>query len=395
MKYCVVIIDGASGWPLTERGGETCLEMAHIPNLDRMAREGTLGLVRTVPEGMEPSSACACMSIMGYDPRVYYGGRSAIEAISMGIPITEGEVGFRCNLVSVRDGRMWDYSAGHISDTEAHALVDTLEESLGDDTIHFYPGVGYRHICKIKGHGDTLKATCTPPHDIPGELIDEYLPRGSGSGLLRDLMARSVDVLQGHPVNRARESRGEPPATMIWLFWGSGEIPELPRFREVYGLDAALTSGVDLLRGLAKMAGIENLDIAGVTAGLDNDYAAQATGALEALRTNDLVFIHIESPDEAGHAGDIDAKIEAIERIDQEVIGRLLSLEGGNLRILAMPDHSTPIEVRTHVSDPVPFMVWGAGIKAIGASAFGEAEARRVGGAVEYGYNIMRMLVQG
>jgi 2,3-bisphosphoglycerate-independent phosphoglycerate mutase len=390
-----VIIDGASGWPLSARGGKTCLDLAHTPNLDRLAREGSVGMVRTVPDGMEPSSACACMSIMGYDPRVYYGGRSAIEAISMGIPITEGEVGFRCNLVTVNDGRMLDHSAGHISDSEAHALVESLQEVLGDGGISFYPGVGYRHICKMKGHDDTLQSSCTPPHDIPGRAIEEYLPQGPGSGLLRDLMTRSADVLREHPVNRARESRGEHTATMIWLFWGSGVIPELPRFKEVYGLDAAMTSGVDLLKGLAKMAGVRNMDIAGVTAGPDNDYAAQVEGAIEALSKDDLVFVHIESPDEAGHAGNIDDKIEAIERIDREVMGRLLSIGGENLRVLALPDHPTPIEVRTHVSDSVPFVLWGAGVKAMAAAGFSEAEAGRVGIHLEDGYNIMKMLVRG
>ena len=394
MKYCVVIIDGASGWPLPERGHKTCLELAHTPNLDRMAREGILGLVQTVPPGMEPSSACACMSIIGYDPKVYYQGRSAIEAVSMGIPVTEGEVVFRCNLIAVDDGKMLDYSAGHISDSEAHALIDTLEDSLGDETIHFYQGVSYRHICKIKGHADTLLATCTPPHDIHGRPIDGFLPHGPGSELLRDLMARSVDILRDHPVNRARESRGEVPATMIWLFWGSGKIPELSPFREIYGLDAAMTSGVDLLRGLAEMAGIGNLDIPGVTAGLDSDHAAQAAGALEALQKHDLVFIHIEAPDEAAHIGRIDDKIEAIERVDQEVMGQLLSSGRDNLRILAMPDHATPIEARTHTPDPVPFALWGPGLQATGARAFSEAEAKSMGILIEDGYTIMRKLVQ-
>lgn len=395
MKYCVVIIDGASGWPLPERGGKTCLDLAHIPNLDRMAREGTLGLVRTVPDGMEPSSACACMSIIGYDPEVYYQGRSAIEAISMGIPVGEGEVGFRCNLVSVHEGKMKDYSAGHISDGEAHALMETLEESLGSDAIHFYPGVSYRHICKIKGYEDTLLATCTPPHDIPGKPVGEFLPHGPGSELLRDLMARSADVLRDHPVNKARESRGETPANTIWLFWGSGKAPGLPPFKEVYGLDAALTSGVDLLRGLAKMTGIMNLDIPGVTAGPDNDYAGQASGALEALQEHGLVFIHVEAPDEAGHAGRIDDKIEAIERVDREVTGQILAAAGDSFRILAMPDHPTPIEVRTHVSDPVPFVLWGPGFKPTGAEAFNEAQARDTGIFVENGYTIMEKLIQG
>lgn len=363
--------------------------------MDRMAKESILGLVQTVPPGMEPSSACGCMSIMGYDPKVYYRGRSAIEAVSMGVPITEGEVAFRCNLVAIDDGRMWDYSAGHIRDSESHALIDVLEKKLGNETIHFYPGVGYRHICKIKGHMDTLLATCTPPHDIPGKLIEEFLPHGPGSDLLRDLMARSVDILRDHPVNKARESRGEIPANMLWLFWGSGKVPELPSFKEVYGLDAAMTSGVNLLGGLAKMAGVENLRIPGVTDGLDNDYGAQAAGALKALQKYDLVFVHIEAPDEVAHSGLIDDKIKAIERVDREVVGKLLSSKGDDIRILVMPDHSTPIEVRTHTADPVPFMLWGAGFQAMGARAFSEEEARRTGVFIDDGYTIMRKLLRG
>ena len=394
MKYCVVIIDGASDWPLPEHGGKTCLELARTPNLDRMAREGNLGLVQTVPEGMEPSSACACMSILGYDPRVYYKGRSAIEAASMGIPINKGEVAFRCNLVLVRDGKMWDYSSGHIGDSDAHALVEALNRSLGSEEIHFYPGVSYRHICKIKGHTDALQATCTPPHDIPNKPIAEYLPHGLGSDLLQDLMARSVEVLRDHPVNKARESRGDVPASMIWLFWGSGEIPVLPSFKKVYGLNAALTSGVDLLRGLAKMAKIRNLDIPGVTDGMDNDCAAQAAGALKALDNHDLVVIHIEAPDEAAHGGHIDDKIKAIERVDKEVIAHLLSYKKDSLRVLAMPDHATPIEVRTHAADPVPFVLWGSGFKAVSAKAFSEKEAKSTGIFIKDGYTIMRKLTK-
>ena len=237
MKYCVLIIDGAAGWALPERGGKTCLELAHTPNLDAMAREGIVGLVRTVPQGMEPSSACACMSVLGYDPKVYYRGRSAIEAKSMGIPVADDEVVFRCNLVAVRDGKMWSYSSGHISTDEAHSLIAALNEKLGSDEVHFYPGVRYRHICKIKGREDTLLATCTPPHDIPDKPIAEFLPQGPGSDLLRELMASSEAVLKEHPVNIERQARGDIPATMIWLFWGSGRIPEMPPFKQAYGLE--------------------------------------------------------------------------------------------------------------------------------------------------------------
>jgi len=395
MKYCVLIIDGASDWPLPERGGGTCLELAHTPNLDAIARDGVVGLARTVPQGMEPSSACACMSVLGYDPKVYYRGRASIEAKSMGITLDEGDVVFRCNLVAVRDGKMWDYSSGHISNGEANALIAVLEDSLGNDEIHFYPGIGYRHICRIKGQEDTLLAACTPPHDIPGKPIDGFLPHGPGSELLRDLMARSEAVLKEHPVNIERRSRGDIPASMIWLFWGSGELPDMPPFKEVYGLHAAMTSGVDLLRGLAKMLRMATLDIGGVTDGLDNDYAAQAAGALVALNELDLVVIHIEAPDEASHAGSIDDKIEALERVDEEVVKRLLSWDKDALRLLVMPDHATPIPIQTHAPDPVPFMLWGPGVDADGARAFTEAEAESTGLFVEEGHTIMSSLIQG
>jgi len=393
MKYCVVIIDGAAGWSLPQRGGRTCLELARTPNLDAMASEATIGLVRTVPPGMEPSSACACMSLLGYDPKVYYRGRSGIEARSMGIPIEDDDVLFRCNLVAVRDGKMWSYSSGHISTEEAKQLVSSLNKEVGNDEVHFYPGVSYRHICKITGHKDTLMAACTPPHDIPDKPVAEFLPHGVGSDFLRNLMERSVSVLQGHSVNIARRSRGDIPATMIWLFWGSERIPDMPSFKEVYGLDAALTSAVDLLQGLAKMVRMEVLNIPGVTDGLDNDYAAQAEGALEALKEYDLVVIHVEAPDEAAHAGAIDDKIEAIQEVDGKIASRIRQWDKDAIRVLVMPDHATPIEVRTHTDEPIPFMLWGKGFKTNGAKRFTEAEAKGTGFFIEDGYNIMGRLV--
>ena len=394
MKYCIVIMDGASGLSLPERDGKTCLELARTPNLDALALEGTLGLARTVPSGMEASSACACLSILGYDPKIYYRGRAGIEARSMGIPIDDGEVAFRCNLVAVRDEKMWDYSAGHISTDEAHALIATLEESLGSEKIHFYPGVSYRHICKLEGHEDSLLATCTPPHNIPGKPIGEFLPKGPGSNLLRDLMKRSEVVLREHPVNIERRAHGDIPVTTIWLFWGSGRAPEMPAFSQVNGFNAAMTSGVDLLRGLARIMGMDVLDIPGVTDGLDNDYAAQATGVVEALDKYDLVVIHIEAPDEAAHTGSIDDKVEAIERVDREIISRLCSGQQDALRLLIMPDHATPIKVQTHTDDPVPFLLWGQGFATNGAERFTEAEASETGLFIDPGYNIMGKLIE-
>ena len=393
MKYCILIIDGASGWPIPERGGKTCLELAHTPNLDAMAKGGMVGLVRTVPPGMEPSSACACMSVLGYDPKVYYRGRAGIEARSMGIPIEDGEVVFRCNLVTIRDGKMWSYSSGYISTDEAQTLIAALNENLGSDEVYFYPGVSYRHICKLEGHEDTLQANCTPPHDIPDKPIADLLPQGPGSEILRDLMVRSEEVLREHPVNAARKARGEIPATMVWLFWGSGKLSDMPAFQQVYGLDAAMTSGVDLLKGLARIMGMAVLDIAGVTDGQDNDYVAQGAGAIKALEEHDMVVIHIEAPDEAAHDRAIDDKVEAIQRIDREVVSRLRAWRG-DIRLLIMPDHPTPIEVQTHVDDPVPFLLWGKGFTANRAKRFTEAEAKSTGFFLEEGYKIMGRLLE-
>ncbi len=393
MKYCILIIDGASGWPLSERGGKTCLELAETPNLDAMAKEGTMGLVRTVPVGMEPSSACACMSLLGYDPKIYYKGRAAIEARSMGIVIGVGEVVFRGNLVAIKDGRMWSYCSGHISTDEARELIEVLNENLGSNEVSFFPGVSYRHLLKLKGQEEALSAACTPPHDIPDRPISKFLPHGRGSAVLRELMSASEAVLREHPVNIARRARGEIPATMIWFFWGSGRIPDMPPFKQVYGLRAALTSGVDLLKGLGRMLKMDILDIPGVTDGLDNDYSAQALGALKALGDHDLAVIHVEAPDEAAHGGSIDDKVEAIQRVDREMVGRIGSFKG-DLRVLVMPDHPTPIRARRHTPEPVPFLLWGPGFTSNGAKRFTEAEAKKTGLFIEEGYNIMGRLIQ-
>ena len=376
---------------MEEFGGKTCLELARKPNLDLLASRGMVGLARTVPPGMEASSACACLSILGYDPRIYYTGRGPIEAHSLGVKLEEGEVAFRCNLVTIREGRMWSYSAGQITSAESRELIAALQQSLGDERVRFYPGVGYRHICTIKEGEECLKAVCTPPHEIPGKPISDFLPRGEGSGLLLHLMERSREILEKHPVNLKRQEQGKPPANLIWLFWGGKKAPELPPFSQIYGLSAALTSGVDLLQGLAKLSGMEVLNIPGVTAGLDNDHAAQAEGALKALERHDLVFIHIEAPDEAAHEGRVREKVETIERIDQEVVSQLLSWP--ELRVLILPDHPTPIKLRTHAPDPVPFLIWGPGVEENGARVFSEREAQRTGLFLKRGHELLGRLL--
>ena len=379
MKYCVLIMDGSAGLPIPERGGKTSLELARTPNLDALAATGLVGQAYNVPPDLDPDSAVACMSIFGYDPKVYYTGRAPIEAISLGIDIKPGEVVFRCNPVTIQNGIMVSHSAGSISNEEGHRLIAALNEKLGNDKIHFYPGVAYRNILKLKGAEDTALAFTTPPHDIPGKPIAGFLPSGKGSETLLDLMKRSETIFNDHPVNQKRIARGKLPATGIWLFWGSAQMPVLPPFNEFYGLRAAVTTGVDLLRGLGLLADMALLEIPGVTDGPDNDYAAQAVGGLEALEDYDIVIIHIEAPDEAGHAGLVDKKIEAIEKIDAEVVSRIRNWGQDKIRLLVMSDHPTPVKQRVHTSDPVPLLLWGNGFKANGAKRFTEAEAWKIG----------------
>jgi len=390
LKYIVLIPDGAAGWPLEERGGKTCLELARKPVLDAMAREGYVGLARTVPEGMEPSSACACMSIMGYDPKVYFSGRGPIEARSLGLELADGEVAFRCNTLNVTKGRMHSYSAGHITDTESHALIESLNESLGNEKIRFHPGTGYRHICTIKDGEAQLGASCTPPHDIPDQPITDRMPTGPGSELLLELMEKSRIILEEHPVNIERRTKGKLPANMIWLFWGGRAIPDLPSFEERFGLRAAMTSGVGLLEGLAGLTGMTILKIPGITDNTDNDYRAQGEGALAALDENDIVFVHVEAPDESAHEALIDEKIRSIENIDELIVA--LFRQRNDLRVLAMPDHPTPIEIKTHSPDPVPFVIWGPGITGNGAASFSETAASEIGLYLDQGHELIRTL---
>ncbi len=398
MKHCVIILDGASGWPLADLGGKTTLAAARTPNLDALAREGTVGLAVTVPDGQEPSSSTACTSILGYDPVADRVGRGAIEAASMGVRLAPDEVALRMNLVNIDAGVMRSYACGRISTDESRAIVADLAAALAAPAFAFYPGVAYRHILVVKGHPELLDALYDPPHDISDKPVAPHLPRGPGAALLLELMDRAREVLRRSPVNARRVERGQLPATDIWPFW-PGQAPSgMVPFREARGVRGAMTSGVDLLNGLAVLAGLTRLDVAGVSDGPDNDYAGQAEAGLAALEEHDLVIIHVESPDEAGHAGDAAGKVTAIEAIDREIVSRARAAAArfardGGLRILAMPDHPTPVVLKTHVREAVPFVLAGPGIASNGAARYDETAAAATGMTLDPGRLVMDRLL--
>lgn len=368
MKYVVLIGDGMADLPLRELDGKTPLQKAFTPNMDMLAKEGIAGSVRTIPEGFHPGSDVANLSILGYDPRVYYTGRAPLEAASMGIKLGGDDVAYRCNLVTLKYNKektravMEDYSGGHITTGEAAILLGEIDKAFGSGMMKFYPGVSYRHLMVWKD-GET-DVECVPPHDIIGKDIADYLPAGKGEEALRKIMRESVGILDGHPVNKARIESGKKPANSIWL-WGQGRKPKIPGFREKYSISGALVSAVDLTKGLGVCAGFEILQVPGVTGYIDTNYAGKAEYSLKALERVDLVYIHVEAPDEAGHSGNYRDKIKAIEDFDALVVGAVLrGLKSfGEYRILLMPDHATPIEVRTHTAEPVPFVVYDNRLK--------------------------------
>jgi 2,3-bisphosphoglycerate-independent phosphoglycerate mutase len=391
MKYVVIILDGAAGWPLESLGGRTTLAAARTPNLDALATEGFVGLAQTVPPGAEPSSAAACTSILGYDPVADSVGRGAIEAASMGIELAPDEVALRMNLVTIEDGVMASYACGHIATAESRLIVEDLRSALTSETFRFYPGVAYRHILVVKGHPELTETSYTPPHDISDKPIAGHLP---SSPLLLDLMAQAHELLETLPENARRAAEGKLRCTDIWPFWPGTAPAGIKPFREMRGLRAAMTSGVDLLNGLAVLTGFDRLDIAGVTDGADTDYASQTLGALNALADHDLVVIHVESPDEEGHAGDAAGKIAAIEAIDREVVARVRALiADGQTRVLAMPDHPTPIALKTHAGEAVPFVLAGPGVNANGVARYDESAESGTGLVVDPGSGVMDLLL--
>ena len=365
MKYVLIHGDGMADWPCEELGGKTPLEAAHKPNMDQIATRGALGLVATIPEGMPSGSDVGTMTMMGYDPRRYHTGRAPIEAASQGIELGPADVVFRMNLVSLKPapagGRqvMNDFTAGHITSEEAAQIVTDLSRELAGGGIEFFNGVSYRHL--MVWREGSAKMNLTPPHDITGKEIDPHLPKGEGAQRLIDLMRRASALITDHPVNRQRGERNLPEANSVW-FWGQGTRPAVPSLKTRFGLEGSVISAVDLVNGIGRLAGLQLIKVPGATGFLDTDYAAKGRYGLESLRTRDFLLLHIEAPDEAGHMGRADLKTEAIERIDELIVGPMI--EGltsmGDFAILLMPDHATPSKLKTHSPEPVPFALMTA-----------------------------------
>lgn len=388
--------------PIPQLENKTPLEVADHPFADNMAKNGMLGMVRTIPSGMKPGSDAANMSVMGFAPQKYYTGRSPLEAVSMGIKLAEDDIAIRCNLVSLSDSNtfenkiMSDYSCGEIETEDSRQLIETLKEELDSEKCTLYSGISYRH-CLVLHHAK-LGTELTPPHDISGQSIKGRLPKGENGQFLTDYIIRSAKILANHPINIKRELDGKPPATCCW-FWGEGTKPKLDSFEMLYGKKAGMVCAVDLLKGLGKCAGMEVPFVLGATGAKRTDFAAKGKAALNLLNTGcDLVYIHIEAPDESGHAGDIKCKIEAIENIDKHIIGFLtesLNSQREHFRILFTPDHPTPIAIRTHSADPVPFVLYDSRRKlSPSGERYTEKHAERTGLFLNEGPMLMQLLLK-
>ena len=366
MKYVVVLCDGMSDLPIKELDGKTPLMAAKKPNIDVLASFGEVGVVKTVPDGLTPGSDVAILSVLGYDPSRFYTGRSPFEAISMGINLLDTDMTFRCNLVTLSnennyaDRTMIDYSADGISTEDAKVLIDFLAKNLNTSDLNFFAGVSYRHCMRWRNAPkDVFKLT--PPHEIAGKKIGQFLPGGKNAKVLTQLMEKSIQLLQTHPINLNRIKKGERPANSIWL-WGEGTKPKLSEFSKKYGVKGAVISGVDLVKGIGKVCGLDVIDVKGATADLNTNYLGKEKAAIKAFKDGyDFAFIHIEAPDECGHRGDFRAKIKAIEQIDEKIVGNVvkdLQALGSEYRILVMPDHSTPVSLKTHTNDYVPYLIY-------------------------------------
>ncbi|HZW29346.1 MAG TPA: cofactor-independent phosphoglycerate mutase [Isosphaeraceae bacterium] len=394
-KFVIVIPDGAADEPFAGLEGRTPLQVAQIPEMDRLAGSGIVGRSRNVPDRFLPASDVATLSLFGYDPERYYTGRAPLEAAAMGIGLGPDDWAIRCNLMTIRDGRLTDFTAGHITNPEGRSLIESIQAMLGRPAVEFHPGVSYRNLMIYRGRpGEspfTDETVTDPPHDHPDQPAEAHLPRGPGSALLKDLMTRAAPLLDGHPVNQARIQAGKPPANAIWL-WGQGKAPVVPKFEEIHHLQGAIISAVDLVRGVGVLAGWTRIDVPGATGYLDTDYAAKGRAAVRALDDFDIVCVHIEAPDEASHEGRAAAKIEALERIDHEIVGPVArALESfDRWRIVISPDHSTLLRTRAHDRAPVAWVMAGSGLPGSGKT-YDELAAREPGGPFfDQGYRLMQ-----
>ena len=397
MKYALILGDGMADRPLAELGNKTPLEVSNKPYMDLLAKTAKEGMVKTIPEGFKPASDTANLSVLGYAPEKYYTGRSPLEAVSLGIKMADDDIAIRCNLVTLsneekyQDKTMVDYSAGEISTKEADELIKYVEANLGTEDFHFYPGISYRH-CLIVKH-TTTGTDFTPPHDISGKVVSEYLPKDKDAEFYRALQEKSYELLKDHPVNLKRIKEGKNPANSIWL-WGEGSKPLLDNFEQKFGKKGAMVCAVDLLKGIAISAGLKLYEVEGATGGVVTNFLGKGETALKALLDgNDFVYVHIEAPDESGHQGNIKAKINAIEQIDQNIVGTLfngLTKAKEDFAIMVLPDHPTPIETKTHAKEPVPFMIYSS-TKDLGANeSYSEKDAEKTGYFIPVGSDLIK-----
>ena len=393
MKYVVVLPDGAADEPLAQLGGRTPLEAARIPHMSWVASHGKLGLSTTVPPGFTPGTDVGTLSLLGYDPHRYYSGRAPIEAAAKGLSTTADQLIFRCNFVNITDGKMTDFTAGHIAQPDADALIDELNRALADEGCEFHAGVSYRNLLLLAGAAD-MDLKCAPPHDIPDQPVGEHMPRGKGEQRVRAIMERAAAVLADHPVNQRRRAAGKRPATHIWL-WGQGRPVVLEPFVERFGVRAAVITAVDIIRGMAVSTGMKLIHVPGATGYIDTDYDAKGRAALAALAEHDMVIVHVEAADEAGHNGDAGEKVKALERIDEAVVGPLLDAlrSMGEWRMLIAPDHPTPVGTKAHSAAPPPFAFAGTGVPEGGKGPFTEAAAAATGYRVEPSHDLMRIFL--
>ncbi len=395
MKYVIVLPDGVADTPIKALGNKTPLEVAKHPHMDRVAAGGVTGWARTIPAGLPPGSDVGCMSVFGYDPHKYYTGRAPIEAAAQGIALGDGDVAFRCNTVAVERGVMTDYSAGHIESEDSKQLIQTANERLGKNGLRFYSGVSYRHLAVVHG-AEYAKTKCVPPHDISGKPVAEFLPSGPGAELVRRVMDESVALLKDHPVNARRRQAGKTAASMLW-FWGQGTAAKFPSFRQEYGLRGGCISAVDIVRGLGTLVGFDIIQVPGITGYFDTDYRAKAEYALKALDDHDLVLVHVEPTDEAGHMGDAQKKIQAIQDTDEKVVGPLLEglkRRGEPFALLIVCDHPTSTVLKTHIAEPVPFAIYASGKSGAGVKAYTESAVRASARKFDPGFQLMSFFLQ-